>query len=316
MTILVTGAAGFIGSHLTQKLLEKNYKVIALDNFNDYYSPTQKRNNIAPFLDNKNFVLVEGDVRDNETLEKIFEEYKVEKIAHLAAMAGVRNSVDNPFDYVDVNINGTLNLLEVCKGKITNFIFISTSSVYGDSSPIPFMETENVGNSLSPYPVTKRAAELLLYTYHRLYDISVTILRLFSVYGPKGRPDMMPYKILQSAVDGSEITLYNGGVLERDWTYVSDIVSGIVSALESPLGYEIINLGRGKPVSMKKFIEVAEQVTSRKIMIKGTEAPLTEPMKTFASIEKAKELLHYDPQVDVEEGLKNMWQWLDQREEN
>lgn len=313
-TILVTGAAGFIGSHLSETLLERGDTVVGLDNINDYYEPERKYDNLkavretAP--DAEKFIFVKGDIRDRELIEELFTEHDFAGVANLAAMAGVRVSIENPYLYFDVNLTGTLNLLNAARDhKTPSFVLASTSSVYGNTEISPFVETDLCDRPLAPYATSKRAAEMLGFTYHHLFGQNFTALRFFTVYGPRGRPDMMAYKVADNILFNREVPLYNNGQMYRDWTYVKDIAAGIVAAVDRPLGYEIINLGRGEPVLLADFVQMIEKLA-------GKESQLTpEPMMdadipyTYADISKAKRLLDYDPKVSVQEGVERFWEW-------
>ena len=313
MTILVTGAAGFIGSHLTEALLKRGDKVIALDNFNDYYSPTRKRANAAPFLNHPNCTLLEADIRDAAAIENIFEQYRPQKVAHLGAMGSVRYSVKNPHVYIETNITGTHNLLNVAQRHgVVNFVFASTSSVYGQTNKTPFEETDSTDHPLAVYPASKKACEVLGYAYHNMHGLNFTALRFFNVYGPKGRPDMMPYIVTERIYHEQEITLFDNGQMHRDWTYIEDIIFGVLAALDKSMGYEVINLGRGQPVLMSDFIEIAEEIVGKKAIIKAVPAPASEPKVTYANVDKARRLLGYNPQTSVVDGLNNFWNWYRQ----
>lgn len=310
MTILVTGAAGFIGSHLTETLLQRGETVVAIDDFNNYYGPARKRANIACFQTHPNLSLYEVDIRDTEAIEEIFSTHTPTAVAHLGAYGGVRYSIGRAKLYTEVNIAGTVNLLEAARlagAKI--FVFASTSSVYGHTTQLPFVETDPANLPLAPYPASKKAGELIGYTYYNLHQMNFTALRFFSVYGPRGRPDMMPFMVIDRIVKGQEIKLFDAGQMKRDWTYVDDIVGGIVAALERPLGYEIINLGRGEPVLMADFVTIIEELAGKKAILTTPPAPPSEPKITFASIDKARRLLDYQPHTPVEEGLAKMWRW-------
>jgi len=307
--ILVTGGAGFIGSHLVGRLLKEGYEVICLDNFNDYYDPQIKRNNIKPFLREERFDLVEADIRDKDNLKKIFEKYKFQKVIHLAAQAGVRLSLKQPNLYVDVNVNGTLNLLELSKEyKIKNFVFGSSSSVYGATKEIPFSE-EGKLKPISPYGVSKRTGELLCYTYNHLYNLPVTILRFFTVYGPKQRPDMAIHKFTKLIDEGKEIYLYGNGETSRDYTYISDIVEGIMSALNNDFNYEIFNLGNSNSTNLSHLISLIEKNLGKSAKIKYLPEQPGDPSITFADISKSKRILNYEPKVKIEEGIKRFIEW-------
>jgi UDP-glucuronate 4-epimerase len=311
-TILVTGAAGFIGSHVAEALLGRGDVVVGLDNLNDYYDPNRKRDNLAEVerSTSRSLNFVKGDVRDRDLLARLFSEYDLDAIVHLAAMAGVRASIKDPHLYYDVNLNGTLNLLNVAQDHgIGNFIFASTSSVYGNTEQIPFVETDVCDRPLAPYPASKRAVEMLGFTYHHLHGQNFTAFRFFTVYGPRGRPDMMAYKVLDNIFFGKEVPLYNNGDMHRDWTYVDDIVSGIVSAVDHPLGYEVINLGRGEPVLLADFVRLIEELSGRKADLISAPMPEADIPYTYADISKARRLLGYDPRISVKEGVTRFWHW-------
>jgi UDP-glucuronate 4-epimerase len=314
-TVLVTGAAGFIGSHLAEALLRRGDTVVGLDSFNDYYSPARKRQNVAEVkaavASSAPFRFVEGDVRDRELLERVFGAEPIDAVAHLAAMPGVRASLEKPRLYFDVNLGGTLELLEQARQhRPTSFVLASTSSVYGASERIPYVETDSCDRPLAPYPASKRAAELLAYSYHHAHGLPVTALRFFTVYGPRGRPDMMPYRILAHLLLGEDLALYAHGKMLRDWTYVGDIVSGILAAIDRPLGYELINLGRGQPVAVADFIAEVERQTGKRARLRDEQAPATDMNFTHADLTKAKALLGYAPSVSVDEGIRRFCRWF------
>lgn len=324
-TILVTGAAGFIGSHVAERLLTRGDIVVALDNLNDYYDPQRKQANIDEvraagaskgFADNLHFAPI--DLRDRPALAELFTTYQFDSIVNLAAMAGVRNSMLDPQLYYDVNCAGTLNLLDGLLGRLTdtkpeklgNFVLASTSSAYGNTKQMPFIETDACNEPLAPYAASKRAAELLLYSYHYLYHVPATVLRFFNVYGPRGRPDMMAYKVLDSIFSGKPVPYYDSGQMHRDWTFVSDIASGVVAACDHPQNYEVINLGRGRPVLVADFVDYLQELAGGKANLVPEKAPAADINYTYADITKAQNLLHYDPKVTVEEGCQLFWQWF------
>jgi UDP-glucuronate 4-epimerase len=310
MPILVTGAAGFIGSHLTETLLQQGHEVVALDNFNDYYDPARKRANVAGFKDHPNLTLYEADICDESLIAEIFTKYTPEAVAHLGAYGGVRYSIGRAKLYTQVNFVATVNLLEEARRVGTNnFVFASTSSVYGHTNELPFIETDTTNRPLAPYPASKKACEVMGYTYHNLHHMNFTAVRFFSVYGPRGRPDMMPFMVTDRIVKGEEIKLFDAGQMKRDWTYVGDIVDGVIAALERPLGYEIINLGRGEPVLMADFVNIIEELAGKTAILTTPPAPPSEPKITFANIDKARQLLDYDPQTGVVDGLAKLWAW-------
>jgi UDP-glucuronate 4-epimerase len=308
--ILVTGAAGFIGSHLVERLLERGDKVIGLDNFNDYYEPARKRANIAGFRAHDRLSFHDADIRDADLMRRLIDESLPDVIVHLAAMAGVRYSIGRAPLYVDVNLRGTVNLLEGARETgVPHFVFASTSSAYGKTERIPFEETDPCNLPLAPYPATKKAGEVMGHAYCQLHEMSFTALRFFSVYGPRGRPDMMPYMVMDRIVNKKEIQLFDGGDMKRDWTYVDDIVAGVAAAADHSLGYEIINLGRGEPVLMADFVKIVEDLVGAEAVLSTPPAPPSEPKITFADIAKARRLLGYDPHTPVAEGLSRQWEW-------
>lgn len=314
-TVLVTGAAGFIGSHVVDALVARGDTVVGLDNLNDYYDPARKRLNVAEssrLADAKSgtYRFVEGDIRDRELLARLWADHGFDAVAHLAAMAGVRASVDDPHLYYDVNLTGTLNLLEQGRQSgLGNFVLASTSSVYANTEVIPFIETDMCDRPLAPYPASKRSAELLGHAYHHLHGQNFTAVRLFTVYGPRGRPDMMAYKLLDNMFHGRVVPLYNKGQMHRDWTYVGDTAAGIVRALDRPLGYEQVNLGCAEPVLLADFVKKIEAAAGRKTSL------VHEPMQdadvnyTNADITKARRLLGYEPTVQVDDGIAKFWGW-------
>ena len=313
-TILVTGAAGFIGSSMAIRLLERGDHVVGLDNINDYYDPSRKRINLtevtAEAEQSGKFTFIEADIRDRARITELFEQHSFNGVVHLAAMAGVRPSVDNPWLYYECNLTGTLNLLDAAQrfGN-PNFVFASTSSAYGNTTIVPFIETDTADRPLSPYPASKRAAELLGHSYHHMQGVDFTALRFFTVYGPRGRPDMMTYKILDAMRTGVPLPLFNGGNMHRDWTFVSDVVSGVVAALDKRLGYEVINIGRGEPVLVADFVHSLERLVGKKAPVRSEPMMKADVDFTFANIDKAKALLGYAPRISVEEGVRQSYEW-------
>ena len=314
-TVLVTGAAGFIGSHTAVRLLERGDHVVGLDNLNDYYDPTRKRSNLEEVrrvaAQSGQFSFVEGDIRDRALLAELFAKHDFFAIAHLAAMAGVRSSVEDPWLYCDVNLTGTLNLLDAARQhKNPNFVLASTSSAYGNTKLVPFVESDSADRPLAPYPASKRAAELMGHSYHHIHGTDFTALRFFTVYGPRGRPDMMAYKLLESMRTGATMPLFNGGEMYRDWTFVGDIVSGVVAAVDHRLGYEVINIGRGEPVLVLDFVKSLEKLAGKRAPLSSEPMMRADVSYTFANIDKAKKLLGYDPTVSVEEGVQRFYDWF------
>jgi UDP-glucuronate 4-epimerase len=314
-TVVVTGAAGFIGTATCSRLLGRGDRVFGLDNFCDYYSPAQKRKNLEELRSlGGDFHFVEGDIRDERTVQDVLKSAGPDALIHLAAMAGVRASADNPGLYADVNFRGTLNLLDAAvKTSRPTFVLASTSSAYGNTPIVPFVETDPCDRPLAPYPATKRSAELLAYSFHHLFGLSVAALRFFTVYGPRNRPDMMPYLLMESMLEGKPMQLYNGGNVRRDWTFVEDIVSGIVAAADTPLGYEIINLGRGEPILLSEFVNELALLSGKRPNAEASPLPAADVSLTFANIDKARRLLGYAPKTRLPDGLRAFYDWYVQR---
>lgn len=310
MNILVTGGAGFIGSHLCERILKTDKHVICLDNFDDFYDPSIKMNNITRCLNSANFELIRGDIRDKITLEAIFQNNQISKIVHIAAKAGVRPSIRNPLLYEDVNVRGTLNLLEACKNhRVENFIFASSSSVYGINSKLPFGEDDPISKPISPYAASKRSCEMYCFTYHHLYGIPITCLRFFTVYGPRQRPEMAIHKFTRLISAGEEVEIYGSGSSKRDYTFIDDVIEGIVSLLDKKFDFEIINLGNSEPVELEYLIELIEKGLNKTASIKRLPAQAGDVPITFADISKAKSLLNYNPKTSIEKGIKRFAQW-------
>ncbi|MDD4498076.1 MAG: GDP-mannose 4,6-dehydratase [Methanosarcinaceae archaeon] len=310
MATLVTGCAGFIGSNLVDRLLECGTHIIGIDNLDSFYDPAIKKKNLEHNLQNPNFNFEQIDIRDSNALEKVFRDFDVETVVHLAARAGVRPSIIDPFLYEDVNIKGTLNLLEMGKiHGIKNFIFASSSSVYGVNEKVPFSETDNVDKSISPYAASKKACETFCYTYHHLYGIPIVCLRFFTVYGPRQRPEMAIHKFTRLIDEGREIEMYGNGTSKRDYTYISDIVDGIISSMKIEEGYELFNLGNSKVVELRYLIRLIEQNLGKEAKIKTLPDQPGDVPITYADISKARALLNYAPQTSIEEGIEKFVQW-------
>lgn len=310
MRILVTGGAGFIGFYVAKALLERGDEVIIVDNFSDYYDVSLKEDRIAQLKDSAGFSLVRADIADSEAMSSVFQSQKIDKICHLAAQAGVRYSLQNPEMYIRSNIQGTCVLLELSrKFGIKDFVFASSSSVYGGNIKIPFSESDPVETPISVYAATKRSAELLAYTYHKLYGINCTGLRFFTVYGRYGRPDMAYFKFVKNIMEGKPIEVYNDGECRRDFTHVSDIVKGVIAAIDSSFGYELINLGNNTPVEVNRMIEIIERETGEKAVKKMLPLQQGDVLITYADIDKAKKLLSYIPLVKIEQGIKDFVEW-------
>lgn len=310
MNILVTGCLGFIGSHLTEKLLDESKNIIGIDNCDPYYDPKIKERNLKILKQHPNFMFVKGDIKDLSLLKLIFSNNEINNVVHLGAKAGVRTSIQMPIEYVKNNVIGSLNLLEACRlYDVDSFNFASSSSVYGDSSPMPFTEDLPSDRPESPYAATKRAFELFGYTYHSLYDINFKGYRFFTVYGPRGRPDMAVYKFTNQIYNDKPVEIYGDGTYERDFTYVSDIVEGIFLGMNKKLGFELFNLGLEKPISVNKLIQLIESILNKKANIKYSEPKKGDAKKTFSDISKARNILGFNPKIDIEEGLKRFIDW-------
>ena len=312
MNILVTGGCGFIGSHLIEKLLENpNNNVCALDNFDDFYDTKIKRRNIESFIANKRFKLITADIRDLQLLEKL-KDTMIDAIVHIAAKAGVRPSILNPFEYMNVNVIGTQNLLEFAKiRRIKQFVFASSSSVYGINKNVPWSESDQVLLPISPYASSKVSCELLGHVYSNLHGIKFIALRFFTVFGPRQRPDLAIHKFSKMLINGDKIPVYGDGSTKRDYTYVGDIVNGIVKAIHyDKTDYEVINLGNFKLISLIEMISSLEKIFGIKANLEYFEEQPGDVPLTYANISKAKELLGYSPETSFEQGLINFKEWF------
>ena len=313
MKILVTGGAGFIGSHLCERLLQEHHEVLWLDNMCDYYSPKIKEENIKEISAHPSFTFHKIDITDCKAVEYLFMKKSFDLVIHLAAMAGVRPSIENPQLYTNVNINGTMNLLELCrKYCVRKFIFASSSSVYGNNEKVPFSEEDNVDFPISPYAATKKAGELICHTYYKLFDISVVCLRLFTVYGPRQRPDLVIHKFTDLILADKEIPVYGKGDTERDYTYIDDILDGITKSIDYVFfgkRYQIFNLGESEVVSLNQMIETLEKVIGKKAKRKYMPMQPGDVNRTYADITKSRNLLNYKPEKDFESGVRKFIEW-------
>ncbi len=311
MKILITGGAGFIGSHLTDAILGRGDSVVVVDNFNDFYDPAVKRTNIAAAMDNPRFRLYEIDIRDGQKLKTVFLTEAPDAVCHIAARAGVRPSIEDPMLYEEVNSMGTLNVLEAArKAEVKNLVFASSSSVYGLNSKVPFSETDPVEQPISPYASTKRANELMCYTYSHLYKMPITCLRFFTVYGERGRPDMAVAKFTRLINEGKAIPLFGDGSAIRDFTYVGDIINGLVASVYTPMRYEIINLGGSRTVDVKTLISLIEENLGKKAIIDFLPPFPGDVPVTSADTTKAERLLGFTPEVGIEEGIRRYVKWF------
>lgn len=311
MNYLITGGAGFIGSSLTERLLDDNNKIFIIDNFNDYYDVNLKEKNIQPFLANKNYKLYRGDICDRNLVKEIFRQNHIDVVVHIAARAGVRPSLEDPLEYVRSNIEGTINILENMKEfSCKKIVFASSSSVYGNCTAEKFSEDLKVTEPISPYAATKSACEQFLYTYSKLYGINAVCLRFFTVYGPKQRPDLAIRKFIELIEQDKSIPVYGDGSTMRDYTYIEDILNGICAAIEyDKTPYEIINLGGGSPVTLSQMIRTIEKVLNKQAKIERLPMQPGDVNKTVSDISKAQKLLHYEPKTTFEEGIKKFVEW-------
>ena len=313
-TFLITGAAGFIGSHLADKLLNEGNKVIVVDNFCDFYNPEIKENNVKHNLSNPNYKLYRADIRDRNELAKVFNENKIDVVIHLAAMAGVRPSIDNPIYYQEVNCVGTQNILEEMKlHNIKKLVMASSSSVYGNCKEVPFKENMIVDFAISPYAATKKANEVMTHVYHKLFDFNVIMLRFFTVFGPRQRPDLAINKFTRLMLNDEPIPMFGDGTTSRDYTYIDDIVDGIIKSCNYVENnkdvYEILNLGNSSPVSLKEMINTIAEVLNKTPNIQELPMQPGDVERTFADISKAKKLIGYNPKTSFKNGIENFVKW-------
>ena len=313
MNIVVTGAAGFIGSHVSEQLIKLNHHIIGIDNFDNFYPIKFKTLNISGLRQNKNFQFHEIDVRDKKAIDKIFSEVKVDVVIHLAAKAGVRPSIDSIEEYYDVNINGTIIILESMKKyQVKKMLFASSSSVYGNNSKVPFSENDSVDNPISPYASTKKSGELLCHVYSHLYQFDINCLRFFTVFGPRQRPDLAIHKFTRLIDEGKPIPFYGDGTTSRDYTFIDDIVSGIMGALNNLNGYQIYNLGESNVINLKDLVVTIENILERKAQLQQLPLQQGDVKTTYADISKAKREINYAPLYNVEAGIKLFIEWYNE----
>ena len=312
-SVLITGGAGFIGSHLVDRLLSEGaWRITVVDDFNDFYSPDIKRANVAGHLTEQNYTLVEADIRDADALEKVFAGTKFDVIVHLAARAGVRPSLTEPKLYAETNINGTLNLLELARGhRVKQFVFGSSSSVYGVNEKVPFAEDDPIFNPISPYAATKAAGELICHTYSHLYGIRCVCLRFFTVYGARQRPDLAIHKFSRAISERKPIPVFGDGTTRRDYTYVDDIIQGVRAAIDYDASdYEIFNLGESQTVELRELIALIENALDRKAMIDRQPMQPGDVPVTYADISKARAMLGYNPTTKIADGIPKFVEWF------
>lgn len=316
-TVLVTGGAGFIGSHVCERLLGLGNRVVCLDNFDPFYPKEIKKKNLRSALLHRNFELFEGDIRDLKFVDRVFTSFPIRSVFHAAARAGVRPSIQEPFLYEEVNIRGTLNLLDASRRfAVENFVFASSSSVYGENPKVPFSEEDPVDYPISPYAATKKAGELICYTAHHLYGLPVTCLRFFTVYGPRQRPEMAVHKFVRLIDEGRPIPVFGDGTSRRDYTFIDDIVEGVVAALQRPHPYEIINLGESRTIGLIELIGLTEESLGKKAVIEWLPLQPGDVPVTYAGVEKARRLLGYVPKTEMRDGLREFVAWyLDNKTE-
>ncbi|MBM4403126.1 MAG: SDR family NAD(P)-dependent oxidoreductase [Candidatus Cloacimonetes bacterium] len=311
--ILVTGAAGFIGSHLCDRLVGSGHTVVGLDNFNPFYNPQIKRNNISTLLTHPLFQLWEADIRDSSALDQCFAANDFDLVIHLAAMAGVRPSIEDPEEYYDVNVTGTVKLLQQCvRSRVRRFLFASSSSVYGNNDKIVFSETDHVDHPISPYAATKKAGELICHHYHHLNRMSVICLRFFTVYGPRQRPDLAVHSFVHRIMNGLPIPFFGDGSTSRDYSYIDDIIEGVTAAadyLDNHHCYEIINLGNSDTITLTQMLKTIEAVTGCPAIIDRQPLQAGDALKTCADIHKARALLAYQPKTAFEAGVRTFFDW-------
>jgi UDP-glucuronate 4-epimerase len=311
MNVLVTGGAGFIGSHVMERLTSGGHSVTCLDNFDEFYDPRVKRSNIASMVSSGDVRLVEGDIRDTAALERCFSGDSIDAVVHLAARAGVRPSLLQPELYYDVNVTGTLRLLEAMRRHgVRKMLFASSSSVYGNNRKTPFSETDIVDNPVSPYAASKKAGELLCHTYSHLYGFDIFCLRFFTVYGPRQRPEMAIHQFARNIIAGHPVTLYGDGTTRRDYTYIDDILDGITKSLENVRGYEVLNLGESRTVELRSLVSTLEAALNRKADIRWEPMQPGDVEITYADIDKARRLVGYAPRWPLEAGIRSFVDWL------
>ena len=317
MTILITGAAGFIGSHLSEHFVKLGHSVIGIDNFDNFYPAKFKELNLSELKENEKFQFNKADIRDKEALNKIFASTQINVVIHLAAKAGVRPSIESISEYYDVNVNGTVTLLEAMRlNGVNKLLFASSSSIYGNNEKVPFAETDIVDNPISPYASTKKSGELLCHVYHHLYNFDISCLRFFTVYGPRQRPDLAIHKFIRLIDEEKAIPFYGDGNTSRDYTFIDDIIEGIDCAFRHLDGYNIYNLGESKVISLRHLLETIEQSLNKKAVLNQLPLQPGDVTKTFADISKAKSEIGYNPKYDFETGINKFVEWYNSNKAN
>jgi len=310
MKILLTGAAGFIGYHLSKSLLDDGYEVLGVDNLNEYYDLQLKLSRLKELKFYNNFTFDKVDISDRKSITTSFKAFNPNKVVNLAAQAGVRYSIENPYTYMDCNLVGFLNIIELCRhNKVEGLIYASSSSVYGGNKKIPFSELDEVNQPLALYGATKRANELIAYSYSHLYNLNTTGLRFFTVYGPYGRPDMAMFIFTKNILSSKPIPVFNNGNMKRDFTYIDDIISGTKAAIEKNYSCEIFNLGNHRSEHLMDVIKSIEKNINKKAIVDFLPMQAGDVMESFADIDKAKTMLNYKPQTNIDEGIKFFIEW-------
>lgn len=310
MNILVTGAAGFIGSHVCEHFIKLGHSVTGLDNFDSFYPIEFKEQNLEGLNKSAGFQFYEADIRDKKGLNELFQDAEIEVVIHLAAKAGVRPSIESIEEYYDVNVNGTVNLLEsMRKNGVKKMLFASSSSIYGNNTKVPFSETDPVDNPISPYASTKKSGELLCHVYHHLYNFDITCLRFFTVFGPRQRPDLAIHKFTRLIEEGKPIPFYGDGSTSRDYTYILDIVDGINCAINHLKGYQLFNLGESNVITLNQLVGTIENTLNKKAILNKQSMQPGDVNKTYADISKARSEIGYNPKFDFETGIKEFVKW-------
>lgn len=317
MNILVTGGAGFIGSHVCEHFIKLGHNITALDNFDSFYPITFKKLNLIQLNQSKQFKFYKIDIRDEEVLNEIFSSEKVDLVIHLAAKAGVRPSIHSIADYYDVNVNGTVSLLEsMRKHNVRKMLFASSSSIYGNNPKVPFSETDRVDNPISPYASTKKSGELLCHVYNHLYNFDITCLRFFTVFGPRQRPDLAIHKFTRLIDEGKPIPFYGDGSTSRDYTYIDDLVQGINCAIHHLKGYQIFNLGESNVITLNRLVHTIEMSLNKKAILNKQPMQHGDVVKTYADISKARAEIGYNPKFDFETGIIEFVKWYKSQKAN
>lgn len=317
MKIVITGVAGFIGSHLGEKLISLGHEIIGIDNFDPFYPKKFKESNLAVLRASGKFSFYEADIRSKQSIKDIFNASSIDLVVHLAAKAGVRPSIEQITEYYEVNIDGTVNLLECMReANVTKLVFASSSSVYGNNEKTPFSETDFVDNPISPYAATKKSGELLCHVYYSLYQFDINCLRFFTVFGPRQRPDLAIHKFTRLIDQGKEVPFFGDGSTSRDYTYVDDIVSGILCAINNLKGFNVYNLGESRVIKLNELILSIEKALNKKAKLNKQPLQPGDVQKTFADISKAREEIGYNPQYDFETGIKQFVDWYKKNEKN